>query len=63
MFKKLEGKSKDAETVYKAYREHVHTRPQPILGLAVACADRVQAGMNMRGPAGRGGEKLVVRKT
>jgi hypothetical protein len=39
--------------------EHVHTRPQPIFGLAVACADRVQAGMNMRGQAGPGGDQTL----
>ena len=50
--------SQDAETCFNAYHEHVHTRPQPIFGLEGACADRVQSGMNMRGPAGPGGEKL-----
>ena len=35
----------------------VHTRPQLIFGLAGACADKVQAGMNMRGLAGPGGER------
>jgi len=51
---------------YEPYHEHVHTRPQPIFGLAGACApacrqgrDRVQSGLNMRGPAGPGGEKLI----
>ena len=44
---------------YEAYHEHVHTRPQPIFGLAGACADRVQSGMSMRGPAGPGGEKVI----
>ena len=51
---------------YEVYHEHVQTRPQPIFGLAGACAparrqgrDRVQTGMNMRGPAGPGGEKII----
>jgi len=35
--------------------QHAQTRPEPVLGLEGACADRVQPRMGMRGPAGLGG--------
>jgi hypothetical protein len=42
----------------RTHLEHVQARPHSIFGLALECADRMQAGMNMRSPAGPGGEKI-----
>ena len=36
--------------------QHAQTGHEPIFGLAVACADRVQPWMRMRGPSGPGGQ-------
>ena len=47
-----------ADLQLRATLEHVQARPHSVFGLAMACADRMQSGMNMRGLAGPGGETM-----
>jgi hypothetical protein len=44
------------------FLQHMYIPPKLIFGLAVACADKVQRDMHVRGPAGLGGVCILIER-